>query len=192
MNIDISKEPMTSVVDYARVPIAFEVRSIIEVKIDEAGSFNLLERCLDTSYIKDYDAIKGEGPMNWGKNFDLSNWGLFVARTEGLVVGGVTIAFQTASVAMLEGRDDLAVLWDIRVTPAARGQGVGRSLLQAAEKWAAARSCNQIKAETQNINVPACQFYKSQGFEIEKVNRSAYSSFPDEIQIIWGKKLPQF
>lgn len=92
---------------------------------------------------------------------------------------------------MLEGRTDLAVLWDIRVAPAVRGQGIGTALLRAVEAWAAARGCRQLKAEAQNINVPACRFYAAQGFVLAAAHPGAYPDFPDEIQLLWHKDLGQ-
>jgi ribosomal protein S18 acetylase RimI-like enzyme len=41
---------------------------------------------------------------------------------------GAVVVLKTPSLTMLEGRDDLAMLWDIRVSPEARGQGVGTAL----------------------------------------------------------------
>jgi GNAT superfamily N-acetyltransferase len=90
---------------------------------------------------------------------------------------------------MLEGRDDLAVLWDIRVSPEARGRGVGAALFRAAERWAKARGCLHLRVETQNINVAACRFYARQGCVLRAVNRHAYAELPDEIQLLWDKIL---
>lgn len=90
---------------------------------------------------------------------------------------------------MLEGRTDLAVLWDIRVVPAARGQGVGSALFRAAESWAAANGCSRLKIETQNINVPACRFYARHGCVLEAAHRGIYPNLPDEIQRLWYKDL---
>jgi GNAT superfamily N-acetyltransferase len=67
------------------------------------------------------------------------------------------VAFNSADVTMLEGRRDLAVLWDIRVSPDFRGQGLGSGLLRAAEAWAISKGCLELKVETQNTNVRACR-----------------------------------
>ena len=90
---------------------------------------------------------------------------------------------------MLEGRDDLAVLWDLRVSPDARGQGIGHHLFAAAEDWARARGCREIKIETQNNNVAACRFYARQGCVLQTVRENAYPDLPDETQLIWHKPL---
>ena len=71
---------------------------------------------------------------------------------------GAVIAFNTIDRPMLQGRKNLAALWDIRVAPHLRGHGIGSTLFQAAEAWAAARGCRQLKVETQNNNVVACRF----------------------------------
>ena len=92
---------------------------------------------------------------------------------------------------MLEGRDDLAVLWDIRVAPKFRGHGMGAALFRAVEAWAVARGCRELKVETQSVNVPACRFYQRQGCTLRRVNRHAYRDLPGEIQLLWYKNLAQ-
>ena len=67
---------------------------------------------------------------------------------------------------MLEGRHDLAVLWDIRVAPSSRRRGVGAALFCAATEWAAATGYQELKVETQNVNVAACRFYGRHGCEL--------------------------
>jgi ribosomal protein S18 acetylase RimI-like enzyme len=90
---------------------------------------------------------------------------------------------------MLEGRDDLAVLWDIRVSPEYRRHGIGAMLFGAAEAWARSRQCRELKVETQNINVPACKFYWRMGCKLEKVTHRAYPNLPDENQLLWYKRI---
>ena len=191
MDIDLREEPITGVGDLARVSIAFEVDRVFDVAEQEngLGGFVLSERRIDVHYVKDYDGIEGEGPAQWAKRFDLSNWGLIGAYSNGGLVGGAVVAFNTDGVTLLEGRRDLAVLWDIRGSPHVRGQGIGSALFQAVEAWAIARGCRQLKVETQNINVPACRFYARQGCVLGAIHRSAYAEFPDEIQLLWHKNL---
>ena len=126
MRIEVREEPITTLDEYASIPTAFEVGSILDVRAmaNGLGEFVLTEQPLDVSYVKDYDSINDEEPAQWPRHFDMSNWVLFVARSEGGRVGGAVIAFITPGLTMLEGREDLAVLWDIRVSPEARGQGV--------------------------------------------------------------------
>ena len=191
MDIEVNEESILLAPELARIPISFEVESVLDVSAPEGGLGGLLmsERRLDAPYVKDYDADAGEHPSQWAKRFDVSNWGLIGAHAGGARVGGATVAHDTAGVNMLEGRRDLAVLWDIRVSPEARGRGVGSALFRAVEAWAAARGCRQLKIETQNINVPACRFYARQGCVLGAINRFAYRELPEEVQLLWYKTL---
>ena len=191
MRVEVSEGSITNLEEYDSIPIAFDVGMVLDVSElgKDSGQFVLTERSLDVPYTKDYDALSGEGPTNWTKLFDVSNWGMFVARSEGRRVGGAVVAFNTPGMIVLAGRQDLAVLWDIRVSPHARGQGVGTALFQAAEDWAKARGCHQLKVETQNINVPACRFYSRQGCALVAVDHFAYPDLSDEIQLFWNKDL---
>ena len=189
MNINITEEPLTSLAEYARVPISFEVNQVMDVSEDGLGGFTLSPRRHDKPYIKDYDAITGEGPLEWAKRFDLTNWGFFMARVEGRCVGGAAMAWKCAGCGMLEGRTDLAVMWDIRVAPEVRRQGIGSALFRAAEAWSVARGCTQLKVETQSINVAACRFYARQGCVLKTVNPLANPQFPEEIQLLWYKTI---
>jgi GNAT superfamily N-acetyltransferase len=191
MKMEIIEEPIIAAAELARVPIAFSVESVFDVSPRGGGLGGLIlsERRLDVPYVKDYDAVGDESPTQWAGRFDVSNWGLIGARSGGVLVGGAVIAYNTEGVDMLEGRTDLAVLWDIRVSTEARGRGVGFGLFRAAEAWASARGCELLKVETQNINVPACRFYARQGCVLGAINRFAYRELPDEVQLLWYKRL---
>jgi len=66
--------------EYAGVPIAFEVRSRLRVEPVRGGlgGLFLVEEEADP-YVKDYDAVEGEGPAGWPERFDLSRWGILSA-----------------------------------------------------------------------------------------------------------------
>lgn len=193
MTVEVSEEPMTALPTYARVPMIFTVDRVLDVtnRDDGSGGFALSERRLEVPYEKDYDAIAGEGPLQWARRFNLSNWALFTARCAIRIVGGATVAFDTPGLTMLDGRRDLAVLWDIRVSPDARRQGVGSALLERVEAWAQLHGCRQLKIETQNTNVRACRFYERQGYQLRAIHRAAYPELPEEIQLLWYKDLPR-
>ena len=182
---------MSFLPEYARVPIAFTVDRVLDVtaRLDDPGGFVFSERRLDVPYEKDYDAFDGEGPLHWARRFDLSNWAFFSARVATHTVGGAAVAFDTPGLTMLEGRRDLAILWDIRVSPDARRQGVGTALFEKVEAWAQLHGCRQLKVETQNTNVRACRFYERQGCRLQSVRRAAYPELPEEIQLLWYKDL---
>jgi len=193
MTIEVTEEPVTALREYARIPIIFTVDRVVDVtdRDDGSGGFRLSERRLEAPYEKDYDVIPGEGPLQWSRRFDLSSWAFFIARLANRIVGGATVAFDTPRLTMLEGRRDLAVLWDIRVSPDDRRQGVGAALFGRVEKLAQQRGYRQLKIETQNTNARACRFYARQGCELRAVNRAAYPELPNEIQLLWYKDLPR-
>jgi ribosomal protein S18 acetylase RimI-like enzyme len=189
VRIELAEEPMTALHEYARVPIVFTVDRVLDVTCcgAEAAGFVLSERRLEVPYDKDYDAIAGEGPLQWGRRFDVSNWALLTARAATRMVGGAAVAVDTPGLTLLEGRRDLAVLWDIRVSPDARRQGVGSALFATVETWAQRHGCTQLKIETQNTNVAACRFYERQGCRLQAIDRAAYPQLPEEIQLLWYK-----
>ncbi len=151
------------------------------------GGFVLRERKLESPYVKDYDSIGGNRPSDWSKCFDIANWTLHSAWIDDRRAGGVVIAVKTEGLDMLERREDLALIWALRVAPDLRGRGLGSALLTAAEACARAQGCKQLKVETQNINVAACRFYAQQGFTLGAIHRFAYPLLPNEIQLLWYK-----
>lgn len=177
---------------YERIPIRFRVASRFRVDAleDGLGGLRLVEEKVDPPYIKDYDALlEGrESPSHWPSLFDLSHWGCFLALAGEQDVGGAAVAMDTPGVHMLEARTDLAVLWDIRVRPDARGRGVGRLLFWQAVDWARTMGSHQLKVETQNVNVGACRFYARQGCRLGSIHRYAYAACPEvahEAMLLW-------
>jgi GNAT superfamily N-acetyltransferase len=191
VRIDVREESMAALDAYATISIAFAVDRVLDVAVMAGGlgGLSLIERRLTEPVVKDYDAIEGEGPTRWARRFDLAHWGLLAAYADDARVGGAVLAFDTPGVHMLEDRTDLAVLWDLRVSPEWRARGVGHRLFTAAEQWAAQRGCAWLKVETQNVNVTACEFYAGQGCVLGAIDRFAYPDFPDEAQLLWYKAL---
>ncbi|HET7229149.1 MAG TPA: GNAT family N-acetyltransferase [Longimicrobium sp.] len=182
----VTDGPIAGMDEYARIPIAFEVRGVLAVELPGRGlgGVTMTERAVDAPWVKDYDAGE-ERPQRWARRFDVTHWRLFTARMDGELAGGAVVAFNTPGVEMLEGRRDLAVLWDIRVMPSLRGQGVGAALFRAAAAWARGQGCRWLKVETQNVNVGACRFYARMGCELGSIHPFAYPDLPDETQLLW-------
>ena len=190
MNLKIVEEQPEALEEYGTVSIAFEVQTVLRIVLvgeSGLGGITLIEEKVAAPYVKDYDCE--EGPVRWRARWDLSNWGILSAFVGRERVGGAVVAFDTEEVDFLEGRNGLAGLWDIRVIPRLRGCGVGTRLFQRALEWARERSCVTMKVETQNINVPACRFYASQGCHLGMIHRFAYRDYPDEVELVWYKQL---
>jgi GNAT superfamily N-acetyltransferase len=167
VSLDIRQEALTvtALQEYAAVLIAFMVDRILQVTVvgGGLGGLAVTETAVIDPYAKDYDAGEAAAPARWPERFDTSNWGLICARRDGTTVAGAVVAHKTPGLRMLGGRDDIAVLWDIRVAPGERSAGIGSALFQAAADWAVTRRCGWLKIETQNVNAAACRFYQKMG-----------------------------
>lgn len=174
------------ITEYSLIKSAFNVESIFEIEFRNGGLDGILlnEQKLSKSYLKDYDAY--EPPLNWVKKFDLKSWGIFIARNEmGNNVGGVMIACRSNDVILTENRNDIAVIWDIRVNAEYKREGVGKKLFKKAVEFAGSRKCKLLKIETQNSNVPACRFYAEMGCYLGGIRKNFYKEFPEEYQMFW-------
>ena len=138
-------------------------------------------------YIKDYDALGNNKPIDWPKRFDIASWGLFLVQRNGVPVGGAAVALNTPEISSKQSSNS-AVLWDLRVHPDYRGSGLGKELFQKAVAWAKSKGCTQLRVETQNTNVGACKFYAQQGCKLGEIDRFKYSDDPDvkdEVMLVW-------
>ena len=176
--------------EYAKIPIAFEVREVLAVVREPSpGSpIHLEPRAIAMPWVKDYDAIDG-GPLSWPTRFDLTHWTFFVARVQERLVGAAAVVYPARDASMLTGRADVVPIWDLRVAPDARRHGVGRALMDTIEAWARAHEASWLEVETQDINAPACRFYAACGFELRAATRDAYPELPNETQLLWYKRL---
>ena len=184
--VETREEPLGELSRHASIPNAFESSSVFDVH-KVAGGIELCERLLNQPYRKDYDSI--EDPMDWPARFNVSNWTIISAFAAGTHIGGAIGAFDTPGVTMLEGRRDLLVLWDLRVSADARRKGVASALFRAVEAWGRSKHCREIKIETQNTNVAACKFYGRQGCHLTEAKPYVYPGLSGDVQLIWRKAI---
>jgi len=180
---------------YAQIPIRFTVESVLRIEtVDQGlGGLVMVEEKISSPYIKDYDSqVPDAGPLQWPRYFDVSRWRFFLATAGERPLGGAALAMDTPGLNMLDNRRDLAVLWDIRVHPDARGRGIGSRLFQHAADRARQLGYKQLKVETQNVNAAACRFYAAQGCTLGAIHRYAYAAFPNvahEAMLLWYLEL---
>lgn len=189
--MEIRQETSSNLDIYGEISIAFTVYSIFDIVAVQngLGGLSLVERELDAPFVKDYDSDGAGKPTQWPKRFDTRNWVIFSAYDKNQHIGGVTIAWKTPELDLVPYRKENVLIWDLRVRPDMRSQGVGRELFSAVIAWAKSQDCRDIIVETQNINVPACRFYAKQGFELFSIDPLAYSGLPNEIQLLWRLKI---
>jgi GNAT superfamily N-acetyltransferase len=156
MEFRISEEPIDRLDQHAKVPIAVRVERMLSVSVPASGlgGIRLSEAAVQAPWVKNYDAINGEGPTTWSKRFDTSNWGLIAAHEGPQRIGGAVIALNTGGVHMLEGRSDTAVLWDLRVRPEHRSAGIGSALFRPVETWCGQRACVLLKVVLRTSTSP--------------------------------------
>jgi GNAT superfamily N-acetyltransferase len=184
--VEVRPESIATLDRHGETSIQFEVSTVFDIDLVGGGLGGVLlsEQTVDEPWLKDYDAADG-GPSRWASRFDVSSWGMFGAYEDGDRIGGAVIAVDTPNLHMLRGRRDLAVLWDLRVSPGSRRSGAGGALFHAAAAWAQERGCSALEVETQQVNVSACRFYQRMGCSLAALDRFAYAELPDETQLIW-------
>ncbi len=187
--IEYKRVDETYLPQYDQIPMTVQVNSYYYIKKSNRGlgGFAFIETPVEP-YIKDFradgDANMAELPQRW----DLANWAFFMAFAGEAPVGGAIVASRTEGVKMLGGRDDLAVLWDIRVADRCKRQGIGQALFDMAAAWSRRQGLVQMKIECQNNNIPAIKFYHKQGAVLTAIDEYAYYNDPKyrhEVQLIW-------
>ncbi|MBN1160518.1 MAG: GNAT family N-acetyltransferase [Dehalococcoidales bacterium] len=181
--LPVNKETL---VRYRTIPSYVEVNTTLDMKtLKGFGGITFSEKKVKKLYLKNYDE-HGE-PFSW-LNFNTSKWVMFIIQDGEIPAGGLTLACKTPELRMLNGRDDLADIWDIRIHPNLKRQGIGTKLFTRAVEWCRSEGYKQLCVETQNVNVPACRFYLKQGCNLGVINRYAYSAtsaVAGEVQLIW-------
>ena len=92
---------------------------------------------------------------------------LFVADENGRVVGWIHV--QAASLLECDAR---AEIWGLVVDQAARGTGVGRRLVEAAEEWARGHGLDSIALRSNQRRTGAQAFYQHLGYTITKTQNA--------------------
>lgn len=172
---------------YDEIDMLVHVKSIYRLnKINRGLAGIMLSEEKVDEYVKDLGKYECAG--DYEKEFDISNWGFYMAFDNDKPIGAVTIVSKTENVNMLNGRNDLAVLWDIRVSDGYKHMSIGQNLFDLAVAWCKDKGLKQLKIECQNNNVPACNFYHKQGAILSMIDEYAYyhvEECKDEFQLIW-------
>lgn len=187
MCLQIKQHDLDFLKEYSSISCKFHVSSVLELKFLDAPFLKceFKEKTIEVPYEKDFDENLDERPLYWNKMFDLSNWGIFAAYLNNLLVGACAVAVDTPNCNMLGGRKDLSVLWDIRVHPDFRQKQIGTALFNAAIEFSKKQDCKFMKIESQNNNVRGCHFYQKKGCYLAAFDRFAYPKYLQEIMLIW-------
>ena len=83
-------------------------------------------------------------------------------------------------------------VWELHIDADYQGKGIGTKLMNALTRKATKAELRVMVCETQNTNVPAIQFYRKLGFEIDGIDLSYYTNNDveeGEVAIFMKKKL---
>jgi GNAT superfamily N-acetyltransferase len=188
--VALSHDDTAALKRYAEIPMLVESDRIIRCEPieDGTGGFSLKEEAISPSFSGVFPDNE-ECPIPLHGRWDISDWGIFAAIENDAIVGGCVVAIRTPQVYMLEGRTDMAVLWDIRVRSGQKHNGIGTALFHAAVDFSREKRCGLLKIETQNVNATACNFYRDQGCRLRGLNMNSYSDYPEEVQLLWYLEL---
>lgn len=176
MPLSIVRQLSADLPAYGSVPIAF------------APTHRWHGGPVEMAFTKDYDSLPQNRPVDWPRRFDLSGWRFAAAFLENIRVGGVAVILKGCEIEESAELQD-AVLWDLRVHPEHRRQGVGRELLRWAETEAISAGRARLLAETQDINPAACNFYSANGYACMQFDAFSYPELPNEARLVWMKCL---
>ena len=114
--------------------------------------------------------------------------------TEGFCYGAYA-GDELAGVAIAEVRTwNLTLwIWELHVAASWQRQGIGLKLVDTLARDAQAAGLRTLQVETQNTNVPAIEFYRRAGFEMEGIDLSYYTNYDVsdyEVAIFMKRKLP--
>ena len=169
--------------EYGNIPFYYKTTKRYKLKKINNGLGGIL---LELKDVPEFSKDFGKKVNHWKEMFDLSNWKFFAAYNEdGEMIAGCTVATKTSNCNMLEKRDDLALLWDIRVSDEYKRKGIGQHLFNIAKDFAIENGFKQLKVECQNTNPAAVNFYHKHGMKLGAINEYAYKEYPNEAQLLW-------
>jgi ribosomal protein S18 acetylase RimI-like enzyme len=85
-----------------------------------------------------------------------------------------------------------ALISNLYVDQKFRGRAIGTELINRALHWAKEKNVRAIWLETQSNNYPACQFYRSRGFELCGIDDHFYSNEDiemKEVALFWWREI---
>ena len=182
-NIRYEELSINNLDEYDKIPFYYDTDKRYELIKINRGLGGIELKLIDVPHFhKEFDAKT----TRWKSMFDLDNWKFFVAYNEdNKIIAGATLATKTEDCHMLEGKTDLAVLWDIRVSDEYKHQGIGQKLFDMAKNYAKSNGFKRLKVECQNTNPAAVNFYHKQGMVLSCIKEYAYSDFPNEVELLW-------
>ena len=136
---------------------------------------------LDHPYVKEWETDEQE-----------------IARGQEVVTYGLSLEAyerdQMVGIALAEPRrwNRSLWVWEFHIAETHRRKGLGRQLMQALVQNARKAGLRVLVCETQSTNMPAINFYRAMGFEIDGIDLSYYTNndlYHSEVALFMKRKL---
>lgn len=88
----------------------------------------------------------------------------FVARTKEDILGTISVSIDR------RGKKKIGRIQDIVIDEKQRGKGIGKELVKKAEEYFKKKKCIRMQSFVREKNVNSQNFWKKQGFSLEKTN----------------------
>jgi ribosomal protein S18 acetylase RimI-like enzyme len=157
------------------IETVFDTPVIFDVVVT-ARRIDLVERRLETPLVKRYEIA--DAFAEWAQ-WDTA----WVAEDDGTIVGFAAARYVPWHVRL--------VLWHLYVSPARRGQGIARALLERVEAHGRTCGATHVWLETSNVNVPGIAAYERLGYALCGADDLFYEQMPyaDERALYFAKRL---
>ncbi|MGD8717526.1 MAG: N-acetyltransferase [Candidatus Zixiibacteriota bacterium] len=153
-----------------------------KVETRERFVVELTREKLARPYLRTWEPIDGEGRRLYEAA---------VARGHSLA-GYDGDAMVAVAIAEPQDWNQSLWVWEFHTEKHYHRQGIGRRMMDELVRGAAAAGLRVIVCETQNTNVPAIDFYRAVGFELEGVDLSYYSNIDKlegEVAVFMKRKI---
>ncbi|WP_214749067.1 GNAT family N-acetyltransferase [Exiguobacterium sp. s189] len=164
--------------------------SLINLMNDTNDPFPIIGRIIPSymngewTYVEElYDNRKEtsfpDDQIDWLHYMERDNCVVYLAMDNDQCVGQIRL---------VKDWNQFAYIENIAVKMTYRKQGIGRMLLEKAERWAKEKELIGLSLEAQNDNLIACRFYRKEGFQLGGVDTMKQHANPQiDLTLYWYK-----
>ncbi|MCT4787381.1 GNAT family N-acetyltransferase [Exiguobacterium aestuarii] len=119
---------------------------------------------------------------------DQINWHGYMSQDNRIVYVAMDADECVGQIRIVKDWNRFAYIENIAVRMTYRKQGIGRMLLETAERWAKEKELIGLSLEAQNDNLIACRFYEKEGFQLGGVDTIKQHANPQiDLTLYWYK-----
>ncbi|WP_214760940.1 GNAT family N-acetyltransferase [Exiguobacterium sp. s129] len=119
---------------------------------------------------------------------DQINWHAYMSQDNRIVYVAMDVDECVGQIRLVKDWNRFAYIENIAVKMTYRKQGIGKMLLETAERWAKEKELIGLSLEAQNDNLIACRFYRKEGFQLGGVDTMKQHANPQiDLTLYWYK-----